>query len=105
MAFPALPARASFSLAARVRVMEDEDPVDLEVRISAPRSNSNLAVTGQIEAAPGTVVYDGKKGILVTFQAEVLITYEELVTVDVVVNGAHARRLAFDVVVVEQPGE
>lgn len=104
MDVPMLPTRVEFSLAARVRVLEEEEPVELEVRISAPQSNSNLSVTGQVAAGPHARVYDGKKGILVTFKAELLITYEELVTVDVVVNGQHARRLAFDVVVAEQPG-
>lgn len=104
MFVPQLPARAEFSVAARLRVLESEIPPDFEVRISAPRSNANMAVTGQIAPGPEALAYDGKKGILVTLKADLLVTYEELVTVDLNLNGDHVRRLAFDVKLAQPNG-
>lgn len=94
---PQLPAVLDFAVAGRVRVREDEDPPELELQFKAAQSNVNLTVTGTIEPSPHSRPYDGKVGILFTLAAGIQLLSEELVTVEVHVNGAFARRLAFQV--------
>lgn len=96
---PAFPVNTEFCLAARIRVDEHEGDPELEVTIQASRSNQNVQVTGAVSPGPGTIVYDGKQGILVSLKAGVMVAYPELVTVDIKLNGEHARRLAFEVMV------
>lgn len=102
---PQLPTGLDFAVAGRIRVREGEEPPELELRFSAERSNVNMAVNGVIQPSPNTLPYDGKIGILFTLKAGVQIAYEELVVVEVFVNGEFERRLAFQVTVPTQTGE
>ena len=94
---PQLPVGIDFAVAGRIRVLEDEDPPELELRFSATKSNVRVAVRGVIEKSPSSIPYNGKIGILFTLKAGVTVAYEELVGVEVYVNGEFVRYLAFEV--------
>lgn len=92
-----LPASITFSVAGRIRLLEDEPPPELEVSMHAPKSNANVNVSGILAPGRDAIAYDGKVGLLFALSAQLLIAYEELVEIKIRINGEEVRRLAFDV--------
>lgn len=94
---PHLPAGIDFAVAGRVRVLEGEDPPELELRFHTTKSDERISVSGILEQSPTSIPYNGKVGVLFTLKAGVNVEHEELVEVDILLNGQSVRRLAFEV--------
>lgn len=86
---------AQFAIAGRIRIAADEEAPELSVHIRAEDNRQDMEVSGQAPENPNAIVYDGKIGILFTMDVGMELRVPELVTVDLSLNGEHARRLAF----------
>ncbi|MCD1285251.1 MULTISPECIES: hypothetical protein [unclassified Brevibacterium] len=93
---PSLPSQSNFSIAGRIRVMEQENPPEISIDVRAEKSQQHMEINGQIHPSPASIVYDGKVGILFTLEVSMEMKHAELVTVDISLGGEKQRRLAFE---------
>lgn len=100
---PHLPVSWMTSVVGRIRAAEDEGPVTVRIEIMAPEDGYTIRFESEIPRPADARPYRGKVGLLFTVTAQLPIAAEGLYTVEIYVNDEHARRLAFEVEVVEQP--
>lgn len=100
---PELPVAWMTSVVGRIRVAADEEPVSVRIEITPPGDAIKLNAESVVERTPHVRPYRGKVGLLFAATFHIPLTAEGLCTFDIVVNGEHARRLAFEVEVIEEP--
>ena len=95
---PVLPVARRLAIAGRIRAHVDESPVALQIVFSAPDQAFNIGTEALLSPGPDARPYgDGKIGHLFALDWQVLLPSVGLYTINITINGEHARRLAFDV--------
>lgn len=94
---PNLPAFHMLSVAGRVRVNADTDPVQVAFSVVPPGKEYELDLG--IELSPGSEArpYNGKLGLVFAVSLQMPLPGEGLYEVVITIDGKPARRLAFEV--------
>lgn len=100
---PSLPSGWLTTVVGRVRAAADADNVALRIEIRPPDGSFEVNYEGEIPRPPHTRPYGGRIGLLFTVTSQFPLMSEGLYTVNVFLNGAHVRRLAFEVEVGREP--
>ncbi|MGW5456233.1 DUF6941 family protein [Nocardia sp. NPDC003979] len=91
------PAVHLLSVAGRVRAPEGTEAVELGFTVTSPAPSVPITASGVLTPDETTAVYDGKIGIVFAMSTMIQVTAPGLVEVDIEVDGAAARHLAFEV--------
>lgn len=99
----AFPVNHTFSIAGRVRAPEDTEAIALVLRVVTPGPAMNIEFHWTVNPGPESDRYDGKVGVLFALGTSVAILEAGLVEIFIEVDGVPARRLAFDVELIQAP--
>lgn len=92
------PSSLQAAVAGRVRTRVGTGPVEIGVSISPPGDKYKINLQGLIQEDSNARPYDGDKiGILFAVTFDIPLVSAGLYTLELNVDGEHARRLAFDV--------
>lgn len=92
-----LPWQGRVTLVTRIRCGEQEGAVPVGVQVSPPDGSFDLQFGADVTPGPSVRPYDGKVGLLVSFELQVPFPVAGLYVVHLSIAGERVRRLAFDV--------
>ena len=100
---PSVPLQMQLGIGGRVRAKVDEGDVAIEIRIAAPNDSLMLTLSGDLRAGDMARPYgDGMVGLLFAINTPIPIEEPGLYTFDISIQGAPARRLAFEIELADQ---
>jgi len=99
---PEVPVGWMTSVVGRVRVDEDEGPVSVRIEVVPPGGAMRLNAESSLERTASVRPYRGKVGLLFAATLQLPIAEPGLCSIDIHINGEHARHLAFEVEVIEE---
>ncbi|KDA05222.1 hypothetical protein DC31_02170 [Microbacterium sp. CH12i] len=103
-AVPSMPIQMMLGVAGRVRAHVIEGPVPIEVKITPPDDSFAMSVNGDLQPGPHARPYgDGMVGLLFAINTQLPVDRPGLYTFDILIQGTHARRLAFEIELAEAP--
>jgi len=89
------PSATGFSIAGRVRLDEESEPIQLSIQIDGPDESLSLKLSTSI-SSDGADKYDGKAGVLFATQVHTPIPVHGLYAVTVFIGDTRVRTLKFE---------